>query len=106
MSGRTMVRCSVGIDYFPPRFFLPPRLATGRLAAFLAVDFLAARLAAFFAGARFAAALAGAAFLAVAFLATGRLDARGGASVSSSVIGSSPLPSAALSMSTTSDQRM
>src|SRR5471032_3089709 len=107
MSGRTIVRCSVGIGYFP--FFLGVFFAAGFLAA---VFFAAGLEAPFFAGVFFAAALASvfAARLATFFApfatsASGRAFFTTGAAFSFAS-GSSVAPIAPASTSTTSDQRM
>src|SRR4051812_6884731 len=103
MSGRTMVRCSVGMNYFP--FFLA---AAFLAAGFFAAAFLAAGLAAFFA-AVFAAALAGAffaAFFTAGVARTGVFVLRDGRSTRASANGSIAFPMAPDSMSTRSDHRM
>src|SRR4029079_408733 len=101
MIGRTMVRWRVGMVYFFP-FFL----------ADFAADFFAAFFAAFLAGA-FLAAFFAAVFFGAAFFATGAPFAGVGAlrfgfsaAGSRSAIGSSALPRALDSISTTSDHRM
>src|SRR5262245_66640368 len=93
-----MVRCSVGIGYFP--FFLG--------ADFLAAALFAAGFAALFAGAFFAATFFAATFVAGIFTAFGAafFASRFGRASSRSAIGASSCPMAAPSINTTSDQRM
>src|SRR4051812_32372600 len=103
-----MVRCNVGIGYFP-FFFAAAFFAAVFFAAVALVAFFAAGFAAFLAT-FFAAALAGAFFAAAFFTAgagiAGVFVVRRGRSTRASASGSIEFPSAPDSISTTSDHRM